>query len=146
MHSKPLQSVHSLLFVGEFLVAAPVVAIVTLLLWQFADLLWAEHLLHRAATAAAREATLPQATPRSIAAAAGRVLRETRLEDVADFPLLTINGRSVLHSRLDVLKSGDQVEVTIGAYATEVVPDALAAVGLSLSTRKLRATASFTKR
>ena len=130
----------------DFVIAGPVVAILTLLLCQFVHMAIIEDRLHHAAQAAAQEATLPRATSESISAAAQRVLRQTRLHDVTDLPIVTINGQSNLLYPLDLIESGDHVEVTLGAYAADVMPNALSAIGLSLSGRKLRATASFTKR
>ena len=128
-----------------FAVAAPVVAMMTVLLCQFIDLVHAEHLLHRAAAASAQEATLPCATYASVVAATERVLRPTRMAGVTDVPMIKINGQSNLHSTFDLLKSGDCVQVTLGACATDAAPDMLRAIGLSLAGRKLRVTAAFVK-
>lgn len=128
-----------------YLVGCPLAAILTVLAWQYADLLRHETLLYRAATAAANEAALPRATQKSIAAAAQRVLCESRLANVADAPIVTINGKSILISPLDLLESGDQIRVTTSAYVIDVVPDVLRGLGISMSGRKLRATASCTK-
>jgi hypothetical protein len=129
----------------EFLFAAPVVAIATVLIWQFVDLVRAEAALHHAAQIAAQEAVLPKATIRSVAEAATRGLRGTRLFEVTDKPTITVNDRPLLRDSLDLLQSGDRVEVTLGVYAVDVAPNLLRPLGLSLDGQKLGATASFIK-
>lgn len=129
----------------QFLLAAPVVTLVTVLFWQCVDLVRTEQLLSRAASAAAREATLPRATLETVSAAADRALIGTRLQDVVDRPIVSINNQPALLQPLELLQSGDRVEVTVGAYATEVVPDVLRPLGLSLAGRKLRAVSIVTK-
>ena len=129
----------------EFLVAAPIVAIITVLLWQFVDLLRAETTLHHAAQIAAHEATLPKATIHSVNNAATRGLRGTRLSQVADQPTITVNNLPLVHDSLHLLQSGDRVEVTLGVYATDIAPNLLGPLGLSRDGQKLGATASFIK-
>jgi hypothetical protein len=129
----------------EFLVAAPIVGIVTVLLWQFVDLVRVESALHHAAEVAAQEAILPKATIDSVTKAVKRGLRGTRLSKVADRPTITVNDRPLVRDSLDLLQSGDRVEVTLGVYAADVVPNLLRPLGLSLDGQKLGATASFIK-
>ena len=80
----------------EFLVAAPIVAITTVLIWQFADLVRAEAALHHAAQIAAQEAVLPKATIQSVADAATRGLRGTRHFEVTDKPTISVDDRPLI--------------------------------------------------
>jgi hypothetical protein len=129
----------------EFLVAAPIIAILTALLWQFVDLLRAESALYRAAQIAAHEAVLPKATIHSVNNAAARGLIGTRLLEVADKPTITVNDLPLVRDSLYLLQSGDRVEVTLGVYATDVAPNLFGPIGLSHDGQKLGATASFIK-
>ena len=131
--------------IRDFVFAAPAVVVATLLLWQLGDLIYAERLLQNAATAAAQEATLPQATPESVFAAVRRTAQESRLRDVVGQPLITVNDRPAVLHPLDLLQSGDRVEVTLSAEATDVVPDWFRSLGLSLAGRKLCVTAAVIK-
>ena len=130
---------------GEFLLAAPVVGLMTLLAWQVVDVVRAERLLYQAAQAAVEEAVLPRATAATINAAALRAVAKTRLADVMDSAIVSVNNSPVLLSPLELLQSGDRVQVTLGVYATDVVPDVLQPLGLSLAGRKLRAESTFIK-
>lgn len=113
------------------------VAIGTVLFWQCIDLIRVEHHLQQAARMALQEAVLPRATRQSTLAAANRALHTSSLKAIADEPLIAVSRGSEQCALIHELQPGDEVKVTLGAYAADIVPDWLAPLGLSLSGRKI---------
>jgi hypothetical protein len=126
-----------IVMLASALIAAHFVAIGTVLVCQCIDLVMAEQKLRSAAAAALEEATLPKATRDTVIAAATRSLQKSRIADIVDRPLIAVRRNSFEPGIPYDFQTGDQIQVTIGAFASDVVPDWLAPLGLSISGRRL---------
>jgi hypothetical protein len=113
-----------------------VLAITALGLVQFGLLLAAGDALRAAGRAAVQEAAMPQATCRSIAAAARRRLAAAHLADVVDPVRVEINGRPRFGATRP--EAGDRVVVTLTLATSAAAPDLLGPLGISLAGRQIQ--------
>ncbi len=126
--------------------AGSLLIFVAILLLQFGLLLANQRKLSRAAQRAATEATLPRATPESVAQAARRALRGNPRLAAAIQTMTHVNG-SLQHAAIELqVEPGDALTVHVAASATAAVPDWLRCVGLSLDGLLLQATAKLRQR
>lgn len=122
-----------------FLAAVPAVIVGTVLLCQTIEMVLTVRLLDRAAQAAALEATLPMADAASIQATVARVLAGSDLQDCIERPIIWIDGQPASADDLSHQTSSVAVTVSLSAYVTDVVPDLLKPLGMSLAGRRLTA-------
>ena len=103
---------------------------------QFGLLLAAGDALRSAGRAAVQEAAMPEATCRSIAAAARRRLAAAHLANVVDPVRVEINGRPRFGATRP--ESGDRVVVTLTLATPAAAPDLLGPLGISLAGRQIQ--------
>ena len=118
------------------LLGLPVLVVTALGLVQFGLLLAAGDALRSAGRVAIQEAAMPQATCRSIAAAARRRLAAAHLADVVDPVRVGINGRPRFGATRP--ESGDRVVVTLTLATSAAAPDLLGPLGISLAGRQIQ--------
>lgn len=123
----------------QFLAAVPVVVVATIMLCQTIEMVLAARLLERAARAAAMVATLPDADTASIQAAIHRTLAGSDLQGCVERPIIWIDGQPAAVGDLGGRGSGAAIAVSISAHVTDVVPDLLAPLGMSLAGKRLLA-------
>lgn len=123
----------------QFLAAVPLVVVGTILLCQTIELALAARSLQRAADAAAMAATLPAADAACIQAAVRRSLGGSDLQDCLERPMIWIDGLPASANDLGHLAAGAEVSVFLSVQATDVAPDLLEALGISLVGHRLSA-------
>jgi hypothetical protein len=128
-----------------FLAALPVAIVGTILLCQCIELFLATRLLEHAARAAAIEAALPAADAASIQTAIHRVLVGSDLQDCIERPMIWIDGQPASAAELCDRASGVEIAVFLSAQVTDVVPDLLEPLGMSLAGRRMTSSQSCVK-
>lgn len=117
----------------ELVIALPILLLVVLAAIEFSILLMGNQAISAAAAIGAREASMPGATPRRVEAAVQRALRPWRFAGKIE-PI-------VLEPPLPAqVPTGRPVSVTVRVRSTEVAPDLLKFIGVSLAGQQLSST------
>lgn len=141
-HARPV----TLRTAAGVLLAAPLLSIGLLGIYQVVLVMWASVVLSQAAAAGAREAALPRATRDSIDSAVDRALSGHAFAERRGAIELTVNDWPAGDSSLAYATTSDRIGVRVELPAVAAVPDLLAIVGLSLVGDQLSGSAEVKKR
>jgi len=130
---------------AEVLLAAPLLTLGAIGVWQGLLLVYTSLVLSQAAAAGAHEAALPRATRVTIEAAVDRALSTYAFAHRRGAIEIAINDWPAGESSLASAVRGDRVSVSVDMPAIAAVPDLLRCVGLSLAHDTLSASAQVSK-
>ncbi|MEX0867052.1 MAG: TadE/TadG family type IV pilus assembly protein [Pirellulales bacterium] len=124
----------------ELVMTLPILLAVLVATVLFGQLLMSEQAIQAAASAGAREASLPGATAARVQAVVEQAVDGWRFAaDIAPVEI-EINGAPAAGSDLQNADTGDRISVRVKVAATSAVPDMLNVFGISIAGEEIAAT------
>jgi Flp pilus assembly protein TadG len=120
----------------ELMLTLPILLLVVLATIEFGILLVSTQAVNAAAAVGAREATLPSATPESVAAAVEKALHGWKFLSSLDPIKIEVNGEPEATIPLADATTGDSVAVTVCVNSAAAAPNLLKFIGLTLDGQK----------